>query len=155
MLDDEGLELEHAGDPLGHRAGLAGRREGANLEAVLAPQREHLHRLREPLELALDEDLERFCGRQRREGRQLQEYLGGTRTCFDLSLDLRGGTPFQQSVWRALLAIPRGATVGYGALALALGQPRAVRAVATAIGRNPLSVIVPLCSLAPCPPPKS
>ncbi|AVP57817.1 methylated-DNA--[protein]-cysteine S-methyltransferase [Pulveribacter suum] len=74
---------------------------------------------------------------------QLIDYLDGRGTRFDLPLDLSGGTPFQQSVWRALLAIPRGATVGYGALALALSQPRAVRAVASAIGRNPLSVVVP------------
>jgi len=74
---------------------------------------------------------------------QLADYLGGRRTRFELPLDLSGGTPFQQAVWHALRAIPRGATVGYGALALSLGQPRAVRAVAAAVGRNPLSVIVP------------
>jgi len=74
---------------------------------------------------------------------QLADYLAGRRTCFELPLDLSGGTPFQQAVWHALLAIPRGATVGYGALALSLGQPRAVRAVAAAVGRNPLSVVVP------------
>lgn len=74
---------------------------------------------------------------------QLTDYLAGRGTRLDVPLDLSGGTPFQQSVWRALLAIPRGTTVGYGALALSLGQPRAVRAVAAAVGRNPLSVIVP------------
>ena len=53
------------------------------------------------------------------------------------------GTPFQQAVWRALLAIPSGATTSYGALARALGSPTAVRAVGAAVGRNPLSVVVP------------
>ena len=79
----------------------------------------------------------------REAARQLQEYLGGTRTCFDLSLDLRGGTPFQQAVWRALCTIPRGRTTSYLAIAQALGKPSAVRAVGAAVGRNPVSVAVP------------
>lgn len=74
---------------------------------------------------------------------QLQQYLDGRRTGFDLPLDLSGGTPFQQAVWRALLAIPRGATTSYGALARQIGQPSAVRAVGAAVGRNPVSVVVP------------
>lgn len=53
------------------------------------------------------------------------------------------GTPFQQSVWRALLDIPSGETVSYGELADRLGCRAAVRAVAAAVGRNPLSVLVP------------
>lgn len=75
--------------------------------------------------------------------RQLQHYLAGQRTGFDLPLDLAGGTPFQQAVWRALLTIGRGATTSYGALGRQLGYPRAVRAVGAAVGRNPLSVVVP------------
>ncbi len=75
--------------------------------------------------------------------RQIQEYLAGERTGFDLPLDLSGGTPFQQSVWQALLAIGRGATTSYGALSQQLGNPRAVRALGAAVGRNPLSVVVP------------
>lgn len=75
--------------------------------------------------------------------RQLQHYLKGERTGFDLPLDLTGGTPFQQDVWRALLAIGRGATTSYGALSRQLGRPLAVRAVGAAVGRNPLSVVVP------------
>lgn len=75
--------------------------------------------------------------------RQLQQYLLGERCGFDLPLDLSGGTPFQQEVWQALLLIARGATTSYGALGAQLGRPRAVRAVGAAIGRNPLSVIVP------------
>ncbi|UXH80860.1 methylated-DNA--[protein]-cysteine S-methyltransferase [Roseateles amylovorans] len=53
------------------------------------------------------------------------------------------GTPFQQSVWRALLEIPAGTTLSYGTLALRLGRPEAVRAVAAAVGRNPLSLLIP------------
>ncbi len=74
---------------------------------------------------------------------QVREYLDGTRTRFDLPLDLSGGTPFQQAVWQALLAIPRGGTTTYGALARQLGRPAAVRAVGAAVGRNPISVAVP------------
>jgi methylated-DNA-[protein]-cysteine S-methyltransferase len=74
---------------------------------------------------------------------QLAAYFSGQRHAFDLSLDWRLGTPFQQSVWRALLGIPRGETRTYSALGLALGRPTAARAVGAAVGRNPLSVIVP------------
>jgi methylated-DNA-[protein]-cysteine S-methyltransferase len=74
---------------------------------------------------------------------QLADYFAGKRTTFDLPLDLQGGTPFQQSVWRALLAIPSGGTVSYGHLSREVGRPAAVRAVGAAVGRNPLSVVVP------------
>ena len=74
---------------------------------------------------------------------QLQQYLRGERGGFDLPLDRSGGSPFQQAVWRALLAIGRGRTCSYGALSAQLGRPRAVRAVGAAVGRNPLSVVVP------------
>ncbi len=74
---------------------------------------------------------------------QLDEYFSGDRQAFDLKLDLTAGTAFQQSVWRALLAIPAGSTSAYGALSQRIGKPAAVRAVAAAIGRNPLSIVVP------------
>lgn len=74
---------------------------------------------------------------------QLQAFLHGTRRHFDLPLDLGGGTPFQQSVWRALLAIPIGSTCSYAAIAAAVGRPAAVRAVGAAVGRNPASIVVP------------
>jgi len=74
---------------------------------------------------------------------QLQAYFDGTRTQFELPLDLRGGTPFQQSVWNALLHIPYGVCTTYGTLSGALDRPKAVRAVGTAVGRNPLGIIVP------------
>lgn len=53
------------------------------------------------------------------------------------------GTPFQHQVWEALRAIPRGETSSYSALARQIGRPEAVRAAAAAIGRNPLSILVP------------
>ncbi len=74
---------------------------------------------------------------------QLSDYFAGRRRSFDLPLDLGSGTPFQQAVWRALLEIPDGTSVTYGALSAALGRPTAVRAVAGAIAQNPLSIIVP------------
>ncbi|MBG9390122.1 methylated-DNA--[protein]-cysteine S-methyltransferase [Caenimonas aquaedulcis] len=74
---------------------------------------------------------------------QLEEYFAGRRSAFDLPLDLQGGTPFQQSVWQALLAIPAGGTTSYGTLSERIGRKAAVRAVGAAVGRNPVSVIVP------------
>lgn len=79
----------------------------------------------------------------REAARQLDDYFAGRRQHFDLPLDLSHGTTFQQSVWRALLAIPSGQTTSYGALSAGVGKPAAVRAVGAAVGRNPISVIVP------------
>ena len=73
---------------------------------------------------------------------QLGEYFAGERRGFDLDLDLRG-TPFQLDVWRALREIPYGDTVSYGDIARQIGRPKAVRAVGTANGSNPIPVIVP------------
>jgi methylated-DNA-[protein]-cysteine S-methyltransferase len=74
---------------------------------------------------------------------QLREYFAGGRTHFDLPLDLQAGTSFQQSVWHALLSIPHGGTTSYAVLSQRIGRPTAVRAVGAAIGRNPLSIVVP------------
>jgi methylated-DNA-[protein]-cysteine S-methyltransferase len=74
---------------------------------------------------------------------QLSDYFAGRRTSFELPLALDTGTAFQQSVWRALLKIPCGTTTTYGALSAAIGNPAAGRAVGGAVGRNPLSIIVP------------
>jgi methylated-DNA-[protein]-cysteine S-methyltransferase len=73
---------------------------------------------------------------------QISDYFAGRRTHFDLLLDLHG-TPFQQAVWRALCAIDAGATESYATVARRIGAPQAVRAVGAAVGRNPVSVIVP------------
>ena len=74
--------------------------------------------------------------------RQLREYFQGKRTDFDLRLHPKG-TPFQQSVWKALMKIPYGRTRTYGDIAKAVGRPKAVRAVGLANGRNPLPIVVP------------
>jgi methylated-DNA-[protein]-cysteine S-methyltransferase len=74
---------------------------------------------------------------------QLDEYFAGKRTQFDLPISLAHGTAFQRKVWQALLHIAAGQTSTYGDLSQRLGQPSAVRAVAAAIGRNPISVVVP------------
>jgi methylated-DNA-[protein]-cysteine S-methyltransferase len=73
---------------------------------------------------------------------QLSEYFSSRRKSFDLALAPRG-TPFQQAVWRALLAVPFGATSTYGAVAAAIRKPSAGRAVGAAVGANPISIIVP------------
>jgi methylated-DNA-[protein]-cysteine S-methyltransferase len=74
---------------------------------------------------------------------QLAEYFAGCRQCFELQLDLRAGTAFQQAVWQALLNLPYGHTTSYGELARRIGRPKAVRALGAAVGRNPVSIIVP------------
>ena len=74
--------------------------------------------------------------------KQLGEYFDGTRRTFDLRLELRG-TEFQQDVWHALADIPYGETSTYSKQAAAVGRPRAVRAVGSANGRNPLSIVLP------------
>ncbi|MGE4239344.1 methylated-DNA--[protein]-cysteine S-methyltransferase [Ramlibacter sp.] len=75
--------------------------------------------------------------------RQLDDYFAGHRATFDLPLDLQAGTPFQQSVWQALLAIPSGRTMSYAQIGQCIGKPTASRAVGAAVGRNPLSIVVP------------
>lgn len=74
---------------------------------------------------------------------EIEAYFAGQRSVFDMPLDLDSGTPFQQSVWRALLAIPLGETLSYGDVSQRIGKPSAVRAVGGAVGRNPISIIVP------------
>lgn len=78
----------------------------------------------------------------RRAAKALQRYFAGEADAFDLPLDLHG-TPFQRSVWQALLRIPAGRTCSYGEIAKAIGAPQAVRAVGAAVGRNPASLVVP------------
>ena len=73
---------------------------------------------------------------------QMAAYFTGRLRQFDLPLDLRG-TPFQQAVWRALLEIGSGTTATYADIARGVGSVSAVRAVGAAVGRNPVSVVVP------------
>lgn len=73
---------------------------------------------------------------------QLADYFAGRRSHFDLPLDLHG-SDFQRAVWQSLCEIQAGATRSYADVARRVGAPLAVRAVGAAVGRNPISVIVP------------
>ena len=73
---------------------------------------------------------------------QLKEYFNGNRTAFDLKLNPKG-TDFQKEVWKELLKIPFGKTVSYLDLTKNLGNVKAIRAVASANGKNPLWIVVP------------
>ncbi|QDQ15402.1 methylated-DNA--[protein]-cysteine S-methyltransferase [Streptomyces spectabilis] len=75
---------------------------------------------------------------------QLRAYFAGALTQFDIEYATGSGTDFQRKVWDALESVPYGTTTTYGALAARLGLSRAaVRALGTAIGRNPLLVVRP------------
>ena len=78
----------------------------------------------------------------RETARQLGAYFAGRRTAFDLKLDFHG-TDFQKAVWQALLTIPFGETRSYADIARQVGNPKAVRAVGAANGRNPISIVAP------------
>ncbi|MEG0259699.1 MAG: methylated-DNA--[protein]-cysteine S-methyltransferase [Lysinibacillus sp.] len=73
---------------------------------------------------------------------QLDAYFSGELKDFDMQIHVKG-TPFQVAVWDALKELPYGATTTYSAIAECIGNPKAVRAVGTAIGANPLLAIVP------------
>lgn len=74
--------------------------------------------------------------------RQLDEYFAGKRKAFDIQLCLVG-TDFQHKVWNALRSIPYGSTKSYKDIALCIDKPKAVRAVAGAIGANAISILIP------------
>jgi methylated-DNA-[protein]-cysteine S-methyltransferase len=74
--------------------------------------------------------------------KQLEEYFSGKRKDFKLAFDLEG-TPFQKSVWRELSKIPYGRTCSYSDIAKNIKKNKAVRAVGTANGKNPICIIVP------------
>ena len=92
----------------------------------------------EPIDAPFVDDDALLC----RTADQLGAYFAGDAVDFDLPLDLQG-TPFQQAVWQELLRLERGRTCSYGDIARRLGRPAAGRAVGAAVGRNPVSVIVP------------
>lgn len=75
--------------------------------------------------------------------RQLVEYFAGARTDFDLKLDWGGAPEFYRLVWAELLKIPFGSTTTYSAIAEALDNPNAVRAVGMANRSNPIAIVVP------------
>ncbi|MFF5081933.1 methylated-DNA--[protein]-cysteine S-methyltransferase [Actinoplanes sp. NPDC000266] len=74
---------------------------------------------------------------------ELEAYFAGELTDFTVPFDLRGGSDFERAVWSEIAAIPYGEMITYGAIATALGDPGAARAVGTACNHNPIPVIVP------------
>ena len=73
---------------------------------------------------------------------QFEEFFKGDRTSFDLKLS-PAGTEFQKRVWNQLLKIPFGKTITYQQMANQLGDPKVIRAAASANGKNPISIIIP------------
>lgn len=73
---------------------------------------------------------------------QMQEYFDGNRTVFSFKMNPKG-TEFQKKVWKELLKIPYGKTASYQEITNQLGDPKAIRAVANANGKNPLWIVVP------------
>ncbi len=75
--------------------------------------------------------------------RLLQKYFSGKRVLFDVPLDVRYYTPFQQAVWKEVMEIPYGETRTYAWIAKRIGKPMAARAVGQAVGANPIPIIIP------------
>ena len=73
----------------------------------------------------------------------LDGYFSGKKSGAFPKIAFHTGTEFQKKVWTELLAIPAGETVSYGELAKRIAAPKAVRAVGAAVGRNPVSILVP------------
>lgn len=86
---------------------------------------------------------DRPCDRLINVESQLCAWFSGELKRFNIALDLSAGTSFQQAVWHALLEIPRGQTISYATLSATINRPKASRAVGAAVGRNPVSLIVP------------
>jgi methylated-DNA-[protein]-cysteine S-methyltransferase len=76
-------------------------------------------------------------------GAAIDAELEGRPSTAPVEVAFRGGTPFQRRVWDELRTIPRGATISYARLAERVGRPGASRAVGSAVGRNPVSILVP------------
>lgn len=74
--------------------------------------------------------------------KQIEEYFAGERKAFTLPLT-PAGTPFQRQIWSALSQVGYGKTLSYAQIASHIGRPEAVRAVANAIGANPISIFIP------------
>lgn len=103
----------------------------------------HVHDQRERgADPAFGEPDDGACGALDDLAGELGEYFAGARRTFTLPVD-PPGTPFARAVWAALQEVPYGSTTTYGALAAAVGRPRAAQAVGTANARNPVSLLVP------------
>jgi methylated-DNA-[protein]-cysteine S-methyltransferase len=114
-------------------------------ELLLAGDQQALHEIgfpQGPKRRRAQSDWERDDGVFTEVKSQLNQYFAGTRQSFSLALQ-PSGTPFQLSVLDELLKIPYGATASYREIALRLGNPKAMRAVGAANGRNPIPLIIP------------
>ena len=127
------LSYKFADSPVGRLKLVASDR------ALIAVLWENDHPRRVPLDDLIEDRYHPILVRTEAE---LREYFAGKRSDFSIPLDLRG-TFFQKQVWEALLGIPFGETRTYGQLAVQLGNPKAMRAIGAANGRNPISIIVP------------
>ena len=90
----------------------------------------------------VDQDAERDASALDEVRRQVSEYAAGKRQVFEFDLAAEG-PDFDKRVWTALLDIPFGTTTSYGAVARAIGEPKAARAVGAANGANPIALVVP------------
>jgi methylated-DNA-[protein]-cysteine S-methyltransferase len=86
-----------------------------------------------------DDDLKLFQQTEK----QITQYLAGKKQAFDLPCTFVQGTEFQQKVWKAIAKIPFGKTQSYREIAENIKSPKSVRAVGTATGRNPISIVIP------------
>jgi methylated-DNA-[protein]-cysteine S-methyltransferase len=120
------MEVAYISTPLG-LAQIEGDADGLSAVSILENGPEVLPDIPEVLEEAVY---------------QLQEYFDGTRKVFDLVLNPQG-TEFQLKVWRLLLEIPYGQRISYLELSKRTGDVKAIRAVASANGKNPLWIIIP------------
>jgi methylated-DNA-[protein]-cysteine S-methyltransferase len=82
-------------------------------------------------------------GKLDRERSELDEYFEGKRRRFDLPIDLRWGTEFQKSVLETARRIPFGEYWSYADVARRAGRPNAQRAVGSALGKNPVAIVIP------------
>ena len=80
--------------------------------------------------------------RLKSEMRQIKEYFSGKRKKFTMKLDMNG-TPFQKKVWNAIAGVGYGKTASYAGLAKKIRNPKALRAVGSACGKNPLPIVIP------------
>ena len=120
------METAYLKTPLGI-AKLEGNKEGLATFTVLETTEEPTGAIPEILKNAVS---------------QIQEYFEGTRKDFSLQLE-PAGTTFQKEVWKLLQEIPYGKTVSYMDIAKRLGDTKAIRAAATANGKNPLWIVIP------------
>ena len=136
----ERLTLDRIRTPLGQALLIT----DANRRLRALDWEDHMPRMQGLLRLHYGSSMSLEAGRAPRRTRAaLDAYFAGGLEQLDGIACHTGGTSFQRAVWAALRAIPPGRTMSYGALAAALGVPKAVRAVGRANGANPIGVVVP------------